>query len=195
MRKNHFLHVLNTLIFLSLGCISTHSLAAPAFAQLSSNRDQVPDGDNTAVGTVIVLQNQDALAGMGWDPKTNQLTIKEDGVYFLSMTAEVGIDPAVTRFAKAGNVYIWYELNKKPIPNSGNWIEATPNERAQHIHDQMVLPLKAGDVLVLKYKSNAQSVGLVTSTGNDPIPDSPGLTFSIFKTDSTSVVNNASTKK
>ncbi len=194
MHKKHFVHILNTLIFMSLGGISTHSLAAPAYAQLSSSLDQVATGDTVNTGMVVALQNQDAISGIGWDPKKNELTIKEDGIYFLMATAEVGADQT-TQFAKAGKIYLWYEVNKKPIPNSGNWVDAVPSERSKTITDQMVLPLKAGDVLVVKYMSTSQSLGLITSTGNEPIPASPGLTFSIFKTDSSSLINNPSAKK
>lgn len=190
MIKKYFVTLLNIFVFVA-AVIFTHTntmaqaqntaTQSATYAQLSSKEDQVASPDSINTPTVVIMENQDAISNMGWDPKTNELIIKKDGVYFIAAVAQAGSRESAKNIIKGGDIYLWAELNKKTIPNSNTWTFAAPTARAKSLVNQMVIPLKAGDRLRTVYSSSSPSMGLITFPATEKWPASPGITLTVFK--------------
>ena len=153
------------------------------YAQLSNNADQVATADTVNRGMAINLQVIDGISGVQWDPKTDKLTFKEDGIYFIMSTIQAGGRESATNIIKGGDIYFWLELNGTPVADSGSWTFASPSSRAKTIVDQMVIPIKQNDTLRFMYASSAPSMGVLSFPADNERPSSPGASITLFKID------------
>ena len=150
-------------------------------AQLSSSEDQVTTEETIDSPLVIKMQHINSINNMGWDTHTNQLTIKEDGYYFIMAVAQVGARETASNILRGGNIYIWFVLNEKEVPDSGAWTFASPSSRAKMIVEQQALHLRAGDVMMFKFSTSAPGMGLLTFPATQYWPESAGIELTIYK--------------
>jgi hypothetical protein len=154
--------------------------AAVVYAQFSNRQDQLSTMDNINQGIIAIMENVDGIQGMGFDAKKNEILVKEDGVYFLMVVAQIGARETASGIVKGGDIYFWPELNDKAIDNSGSWVFASPTARAHTIVENTILPLKKGDRIRFKFSSSSPSMGLITFDATEKWPASPGLAISIY---------------
>lgn len=160
--------------------IGTHVFASP-YLQISSSGDQTTTMDTLNRGIVVAMDKPDEISGLEWDTKSHGVTVKEDGVYFIMSVAQMGARESATDIVKGGDVYFWFVLNDKPIPNSSDWIFVSPTAKAHTIVGQMVISLKAGDKIYMKFASSAPSVGLISFPATELWPASPGVSLTMYK--------------
>lgn len=162
-------------------CLSTHGYTAPAiYAQLSSSTDQVTTLDNLNSGIIGKMENIDGINGIGWDQATNEITVKEDGVYFIMAVAQIGARESA-KVVKGGDIYFWLECNNQFVPKSGNWTFAGPDSRAHSLTNQAIIPLKSGDKIRVMFASSAPEMGMITFKRTEKWPAAPGISFSMWK--------------
>lgn len=174
-------YIVNFSVILLLAFNGGTVAAEAIYAQLSSRQDQLATMDTINKGIVVEINNVDSIAGMSFDAKTNELAVKEEGIYFLMAVAQVGAREYAGAIVKGGDIYFWIEMNKKAIENSANWIFASPSARAHTIVDQMILPCKKGDLIRFKFATSSPSMGLITFGATEKWPASPGITLSVYK--------------
>jgi hypothetical protein len=170
---------MNKSIFILLGMLSSASMAA-TYAQLFSSQDQLLTSETVNQPITASFTTPSAIAGMDWDAGTNQLKIKEDGIYAILSELQVGTRQYIT-LEQRGETYYWIELNEKRIANTGTWISVNPNSKSNYISSFFSLPLKAGDKLRFMFLGTVPNIGLITFNGTELHPDSPGIAISIFK--------------
>jgi hypothetical protein len=169
--------------------------AAPAvYAQLASNADQLATPDTVNQPTAINLQVVDSISGMQWQSNERKLLIQQTGIYVISSDVQVGARESATNIIKGGDIYYWLELNGTPIPDTGNWVFASPESRSKGISMFWITPLKEGDVLRFMFSSSAASMGLITIPAKDNIPNSPGLSLMIYKVNDETSTTQATSK-
>ena len=121
----------------------------PVYAQLSSMTTQLPkEGPLT-----VEMENNDALNGLGHDPKakSGDITIKEDGVYFVVAAIQVGKKEGDTE----DFVDVWIKQNGKDVDNSG-CRQAVPDPKYTTVLvSQGIAECKAGDVLNVNISASA----------------------------------------
>jgi hypothetical protein len=179
MRKQGFIFILNLLM--SLLSLHANAVATPVYAQLSSSHDQLTTVDTLNQGIVCILENYSSIDGMSFDPKKNEISVQEDGVYFIMVVGQMGAREYAKEIVKGGDIYFWMEMNDKPIENSGSWVFASPTARAHTIVDNVIISCKKGDRILSKFSTSSPSMGLITFDATEKWPASPGLTLSIFK--------------
>jgi hypothetical protein len=155
--------------------------AAVVYAQLSNRQDQLSTMDNINQGIIVTMENVDGNQGMGFDAKKNEIIVQEDGVYYLSVVAQMGARESASGIVKGGDIYFWPELNGKAIENSGSWVFASPTARAHTIVENVILSLKKGDRIRFKFAASSPSMGLITFDATEKWPASPGLGVSIYQ--------------
>jgi len=170
-------------LLVSLFSLNASDVAASKshYVQLSSRQDQLATIDEINKGIVVILENMDGIEGMGFDTKTNEVSIQEEGVYFCMAVAQVGAREYVGGIVKGGDVYFWLERNRKAIENSGSWVFASPTSRSHTIVDQLILSCKKGDLIRCKFATSSPSMGLITFAATEKWPAAPGITLSIYK--------------
>lgn len=174
-------YIFPILTFITLFISLQAHAAPPVYVQISNSEDQLTTIDTLNRGLVVIMDKPDSISGFDWDPKSNELTAKEDGVYFIMAVAQMGARESSSDIVKGGDVYLWFDINNKPISNSGNWIFVSPTAKAHTIVDQMAISLKAGDKFRIKFSSSSPSVGLISFPATELWPASPGITLTIYK--------------
>lgn len=157
------------------------SLQAAPYIQLASTKDQLVSAGSENQPMVVMMDSQDGMAGIGWDPSKNEITVQEDGLYFVMAVAQIGKRDMPTAPTQAGEIFFWYEVNGAPVQDGGNWIVSSPASPAKTIVDQMATPLKAGDKLVCKFTSSTAQYGLIAYSATNMRANAPGITFTMYK--------------
>lgn len=167
-------------LFVMLMINSIACAADAVYAQLSSNKDQLTTPDTLNQGIVVNLENLSEISGLDWNSQTNEILIIEDGVYFVMLDMQCGARESAA-IIKGGDIYCWFEKNKKPIENGGSWIFVAPHARSKNIVNQTIAFFKKGEALRVKYAATAPSMGLISFPGSEFWPSSPGAALTIYK--------------
>ena len=147
--------------------------AAAAYGQLSSLVSQVP----ASAGTNYVKMDQtDEILNLALSPKKDQIIIKEDGVYLIIASGQVG---AISSEA-SGYMDIWFVKNGKPVPNSGCRMTISDATQTAVLISQISLTLKAGDAIAAGYSTNTASLGFIFIQPDNE-PAIPSYLCSIIK--------------
>lgn len=148
----------------------------PVYAQLSSMTTQLPkEGPLT-----VEMENNDALNGLGHDPKakSGDITIKEDGVYFVVAAIQVGKKEGDTE----DFVDVWIKQNGKDVDNSG-CRQAVPDPKYTTVLvSQGIAECKAGDVLNVNISASAPGKGLgIVASSPKGEATIPSIILSVYK--------------
>lgn len=180
MRKQFYISIFSLLTLLEI-LNANDAAAAPVYAQVASNQDQLVTLDTINQGIVATIQKATNVVGLNFDQQKNELVVQEDGAYFLMAVAQMGAREQADNIVKGGDIYFWIEVNGKAIEDSGSWIFASPSARAHTIVDNLIQTFKAGDRIRFKFSANSPSMGLITFEATEKWPASPGLTVSVYK--------------
>ncbi len=149
------------------------ALVATAYGQLSSLTTQMP---TSAGANLVKMEVADELLNIDLSPQKTKLIIKEDGVYFIMASGQVG---AVSSGA-SGYVDLWLVKNDKQVPNSNCRITINDSAETDVLISQAALTLKTGDTISSGFSSSGPSLGFIfTQPDNEPAIVS--FLFSIFK--------------
>lgn len=149
------------------------------YAQLSDSTDQTPPTTDSAV---VKFDTQDAINGIGHDlKKPEDLTILEDGVYFVLAAGQVGRKSgSLLRF-----IDLWLRVNGKDLPNTTVRASAPASLFAGDtfvLVTQAAVPLKKGDVLNVMQSVNAENEGLgLIFSKPEKEPLIPSIIFTMYK--------------
>ena len=157
-------------------CADVPAAKGPVYAQLSSMTTQLPkEGPLT-----VQMENNDALNGLGHDPKekNSDITIKEDGVYFVVAAIQVGKKEGDTE----DFVDVWIKQNGKDVDNSG-CRQAVPDPKFTTVLvSQGIAECKAGDVLNVDISASAPGKGLgIVASSPKGEATIPSIILSVFK--------------
>lgn len=149
------------------------------YAQLSDATDQTP---TTTSPAVVKFDTQDSINGIGHDlKKPEDLTILEDGVYFVLAAGQVGRKSgSLLRF-----IDLWLHVNGKNLPNTTVRASAPASLFVGDtfvLITQAVIPLKRGDVLNVMQSVSVENEGLgliVSKPEKEPLI--PSIIFTIYK--------------
>jgi len=149
------------------------------YAQLSDSTDQTPPTTDPAL---VKFNTQDAIVGIGHDlKKPEDITIEEDGVYFILAAGQVGRKSgSLLRF-----IDLWLRVNKKDLPNTTVRASAPASLFVGDTYVlvvQAIMSLKKDDVLNIMQSVNAKNEGLgliVTKPENEPLI--PSIIFTMYK--------------
>ena len=169
-----------SVVVLTSACLCAQ-LAAGPYLQLSSSKDQLATPSTESMPMVIVMDNQDGGSGIGWNAQRNEITVKEDGVYFLMAVGQIGMRETATKLTKGSQIFLWFEINGIPVRDGSSSMQSTPIAHSKTIVNQMVSALKSGDTIRYKFTSSAAQFGLLSYPATDVMPASPGMTFTMYK--------------
>jgi len=149
------------------------------YAQLSDSTDQTPATTSPAV---VKFDTQESINGIGHNlKKAENLTILEDGVYFILAAGQVGRKSgSLLRF-----IDLWLRVNGKNLPNTTVRASAPASLFVGDTYvlvTQAAIPLKKGDVLNVMQSVNAEHEGLgliVSKPENEPLI--PSIIFTMYK--------------
>lgn len=153
----------------------------PVYIQLSGTKDQVATEETYNHPTTVVMNNIESKSGFNYDSDKNEIKILQDGVYFIMASFQSGAREITGNIIKGADLYFWFEKNGNPIPNSSAWVFASPNARSKYITDQLLQPLKAGDLLTVKFSSSSPGMGIIAFPATEYRPASTGVAFSMYK--------------
>ncbi len=160
-------------LFVSLLSLKILPLHAVAYAQLSSVQNQIPSSSNAMP---IAMEIVHEMKNFELGPKKDSLVVKEDGVYFLFASGQIGSVPAKA----TGNVDIWFVKNGIGIPDSTGRESLDKATSAGLAISKFVTKLSAGDTISTYFATSRASLGLVAiSPEGEPMIAS--FLFSIFK--------------
>ena len=147
------------------------ALMATSYGSFSSIVTQTP----SSAGTNLVIMDQaDEMLNIELSPKKDKIIIKEDGVYLIIATGEVG---AITT-GIVGYMDLWFLKNDKPIANSGNRVAITDSSQISMVVAQIALSLKAGDTIAAGFSASGPSLGFIfIQPDNEPAMTSYDLTI------------------
>ena len=168
------------LIFLALITASSAFAETGAYAQLVSTADQLATPDTVNQPTPIEIGKIDAISNLAWDSKNNTLLIKQAGVYVIMSSLQAGAREEATNIVKGGDIFYWLELNGNMIPNTGNWVFASPTARSKTIVNVWLTLFKAGDRIRFIFSSSAPSMGILTIPTSKNVPSAPGVSITVF---------------
>lgn len=131
----------------------TNSLLA-AYANMSCLRTIAP---TSAQGSVITFDTLDQINGFDVSQKKDRIIIKEDGIYFFTVTAQVG---TIAREA-SGYIDIWFSVNGKPIANSGSRGTVRNSVETYPCVTSTIIALKAGDAIESYFAASGPQLGLL----------------------------------
>lgn len=143
------------------------------YAQLSSLTSQLPTPGGISL---IQVETVDAMFNLELSPDKQSVIIKEDGVYFVIMAAQVGsIDQTTT-----GYVDLWLLKNKKGVPDTNCRKTVDQPTSTGVLVSPNMLFLKAGDRISVGFAASGPSLGIIFS---QPViePAIPSISFSIIK--------------
>ncbi len=167
--RSHIFRIVLPIVFL----FKLEALNATSYGQLSSLTTQAP----TSAGTNLVkMEMIDEILNLEVGPKKDKVIIKEDGVYLIIASGQVG---AITSEA-SGYMDLWFIKNGKSIPNSGCRMSISDSTQIGVVVSQAALTLKAGDTISAGYSSSGPSLGFIfIQPDNEPAITS--FLFSIIK--------------
>lgn len=113
--------------------------------------------------------------------KDNAVTIPDAGMYVIMTKAKVGARQVVSIPKQGGNIYYWFELNGKVVPNSTSYTHISANSKVDTLLENLALSLNKGDILRFMFSSSISGVGMLTFRGTEFRPDSPSFKASLFK--------------
>ncbi len=130
--RSHIFRIVLPVVFL----FKLEALNATSYGQLSSLTTQAP----TSAGTNLVkMEMIDEILNLEVGPKKDKVIIKEDGVYLIIASGQVG---AITSEA-SGYMDLWFIKNGKSIPNSGCRMSISDSTQSGVVVSQAALTLKA----------------------------------------------------
>ena len=156
---------------IALLAIASNGFAKEIYAQLSSDKVQVP---GTQAATV---EMEKVDANSGFDVTSSGLTVKQSGIYFIMVEGQGGVVPQNPAQASGGYVKLWIQRNGKPIPDTVSEKFVTETSAGTFV-TQTVQPLSKGDVVSVGFSSDKPGAGLVMVPGE---PKATSVGFSIFK--------------
>lgn len=166
-------------VFAILLMLCAHEVYAAAYAQLSTLHNQVPD---PAKPKTVIMENVDMLQGMSKNSRSDQLTVNEEGTYFVLAAVQVGTQDQTKATAYSGYIDVWITHNGQVVSGSkSRQYVINVNNSAAVLISQSLLHLKAGDTVSVYFYSQNPAIGLVTIPGTDKRSTIPGITFSMFK--------------
>lgn len=127
---------------------------AAAYGQFSSLTTQVPTSSKT---NIVKMDQTDEILNLDISPKKDQIIIKEDGIYQIIASGQVG----ATSSDGAGYMDIWFIKNGKAITNSGCRMTISDASQTGVLISQTSLSLKAGDTISTGYSASAASLGFI----------------------------------
>jgi hypothetical protein len=146
------------------------------YAQLSSSMNQAA----SATGTLVKMDSNDALSGMDHDDKGKgaDVTIKEDGVYFMVAAIQVGKEKGDSD----DYIDVWMKQNGKDVDNSGCRQALKDPKFTTVLVCQGVAECKAGDKFNVVISTNAPDNGVgIIKIAPKGEPAIPSIIFSIYK--------------
>lgn len=153
--------------------------------QLASNDMQIVttnEAIDTPIKTSLSIQDDKSGKVINWSKKTpNIISINEDGYYFITTAAQVGAKENIP--FNGADIRLWYTVNDKEIPDSGNWIYASKADRSNTIVSQVIMKFKKDDKIGLMYSSSAVNGGLLSFPADTArhLPNAPCLTVTMVK--------------
>ena len=143
-------------------CLFLGDLSAAAYANLTSLTTLTP---TSSKGSLIKFDSIEVIKGFELNPAKNKLFVKQDGIYFIIISAQVG---ATSPEAK-GDVDVWFSKNGKPIPNSTGRTSITNSTSTYTLVIQSILPLKMGDTIENYLSASGPSLGCIfVQPDNEP---------------------------
>ena len=153
------------------------AVSGPIYAQLSSEVTQDPKS-----GPMLVEMNSnDALAGLDHSDKvkTDTITVKTAGAYFIVAAVQVGKDAA----GETGDYLdIWLKQNGKDVDNSGCRQVIHDSKFTTVMVSQGVSECKAGDTFQVAIAASAPGKGIgikAIKPAGEPVI--PSIIFSMYK--------------
>jgi len=146
------------------------------YAQLSSSMNQAAG----ATGTLVKMDSNDALGGIDHDDKGKgaDVTIKEEGVYFMVAAIQVGKEKGDSD----DYIDVWMRQNGKDVDNSGCRQSIKDSKFTTVLVCQGIAECKAGDKFNVVISSNAPSNGVgIIKIAPKGEPAIPSIIFSIYK--------------
>jgi hypothetical protein len=148
----------------------------PMYAQLSSGDSQkaVPGG------VLVTMDSNDALSGLDHDAKgkSSEITIKDDGVYFMVAAIQVGKQKGTD----PDYIDVWMKQNGKDVDNSGCRQVIKDPDFTTVLVCQGIAECKAGDKFNVVISSNSADNGVgIVKIAPKGEPAIPSIIFSIYK--------------
>ncbi|QYZ78606.1 hypothetical protein E2N92_03785 [Methanofollis formosanus] len=156
----------------------TPPIPAFSFARLSSSITQQP---NSTAPVPVVMDQTDAAFGVMLDEEN--ITVENDGVYFVVFTPQVGMLNATENVTEPAYVDFWLTVNGVDIPNSNIRWQSTKEDEGHRtvIVGQMVVMLQAEDVLNLRMAVSDPEAGIgIEAVQPEEEPLVPSISLSIF---------------
>lgn len=166
-------------VFAILLMLCTQGVYASVYAQLSTLHNQVAD---PAKPKTVIMENVGILQGISKNSLSDQLTVSEDGTYFVMAAVQVGTQDQTKATAYSGYIDVWITQNGQVVPGSkSRQYVINVNNSAAVLISQSLLHLKVGDKVSVYFYTPNPAIGLVTIPGTDKRSTIPGITFSMFK--------------
>lgn len=162
------------LSFIVVTATATAAVPLTQYAQMSSNRTQLPGIKGFAQ---VALDTLDEGQGISLDRVNNSLVINEEGTYFVMVAGQVGGREKQT---EQGYVDLWLLKNGQPLTNS-NTRQATGPNFTTVLVTQTVIHLKAQDAISFAFSATRPSLGLIATPATNSEPAIPSVIISVFK--------------
>jgi len=169
--------VVTVLCVTRAGSAPADEKGGPVYAQLSSLMTQLPK-DTTPV--IVSMESNDALSGLTHSDKekTDQITVKTAGVYFVVAACQVGKETGESD----DYVDIWIKQNGKDVDNSGCRQAIKDPKFTTVLVCQGVAECKAGDVFQVALSASSAGKGLgIQAMKPKGEPAIPSIIFSMYK--------------
>ena len=147
------------------------------YAQLSSVVTQKPEGSSALL---VKMESNDAVNGIGHSDKekTDTITVKTPGVYFIMAAAQVGREAG----ASDDHLDLWIRQNGKDVDNSNTRQAVKDAKFTSVLVCQGIAECKAGDTfnVVIAASAPDKSLGIVATTPKGE-PAIPSIILSMYK--------------
>jgi hypothetical protein len=137
-----------------LACLFLGDLAAATYANLTSLTTITP---TSSKGSLVKFDSVEAIKGFDLASAKNKLIVKQDGMYFIIISAQIG----ATSPEATGYVDVWLSKNGKPIPNSTGRTAILDSTATYTLVIQSILPLKNGDMIENYLSASGPSLGCI----------------------------------
>jgi hypothetical protein len=145
--------------------------ASITYGQFSSLTTQIPNGPS-----LIKVEVTDEIKNLSISNGKDKLIIKEDGVYFVLVTAQVGAIKELTK----GYLDLWFVKNDVALSNTNCRLSIKEWTDTAVLMTQVSEKFQAGDTLSVRFSSSSPELGIICiKPENEPII--PSVILSIFK--------------
>lgn len=149
--------------------------AATTYGQFSSLFTQMPGTKSS----IVKFDSIDVIKNLVVSPSKDKIIIKEDGVYFLIASGQVGAltDPA------NGYMDLWVVRNDRPVANSNARMSIRDASETGALITEVIVELKTGDTVSFGFSASNPNLGFIYS---EPANEPAVVSFyvSIFKMES-----------